>query len=582
MKKLMFKIAAISLITMLLLSVTCFGATDEDYYVRVRIRSPRLFNQQLSLDGYENITVYEGDDSPEELFTLDSKELSILIDSYYDGNYNYLESSEVAEAKYGPYHVMVNYSYSSYDDANDEAKDLENQFDEDFYPYYDSEGFKIYAGNFVDKSLAENLADELNENGTESYVINGNMENVAIYDNYNNMIFMYQNEQELFFSSFNDDASCNMAKIDGRPYRGLLTFKIIDDSKLISVNYLDLESYLYGVVPNEIVASWGMESLKAQAVAARTYAVYNINPYSSYGYDLEDNQNSQVYWGYAYEKNSTNEAVDSTRGEMIYYDNELIQAFYHSTSGGKTENSENVWFAALPYLVGVDDEYSDKSNSPYTQWQKTYAQDEIIKKLKSDGNNVSKLYGIEIKEVSENNRVVECIFLTDNGEISYKKENARLLLGLMSSWFTIENGSVFYFTNEETIESDKTGGNEDENEIPSRGGILDVITDEDEGNESNNDETYDAEESIKLDSGSILGKYAISSSGKKKVGQEKLAFISSSGVKIIDTNSTEYSFDGRGWGHGIGMSQYGAKEMAEEGFAYDEILKHYYTGVTIK
>ena len=570
MKKLICKITAISFLTMLLLSVTCFSATDGDYYVRVRIRSPRLFNQQLSLDGYENIAVYEDNDSTEELFTLDSEDLSMLIDSYYDGNYNYLESSEASTAKYGPYHVVINDCYSSFDTANDEAQSLENNYNKDFYPYYDSEGFKIYAGNFANKSSAENFAEELNENGTDNYVINGNMENIVVYDNYNNMVFMYQNEQELYFSSFNDDESCNMAKIDGRPYRGFLGFKIIDGSKLLSINYVDLESYLYGVVPNEISASWGMESLKAQAVAARTYAVYNINPYSSYGYDLEDNQNSQVYYGYAYEKSSTNKAVDETKGEMLYYNDELIQAFYHSTSGGKTENSENVWSATLPYAVGVDDEYSDNSGSPYNEWQKSYAKDEIIKRLNNDGNDVNDLYGIEIKEVSENNRVMECIFLTDNGEISYKKEYARLLLGLMSSWFTIENGSVFYFTNEETAIDEK----DSENEIPSRGGILDTITDD--------NSAEDGEIINNLESGNILGKYTISSSGTKKVSREKLAFISSQGVKIVDTNSSQYNFDGRGWGHGIGMSQYGAKEMAEEGFDYDEILKHYYTGVTIK
>ncbi|MDF2616254.1 MAG: SpoIID/LytB protein, partial [Sedimentibacter sp.] len=165
----------------------------------------------------------------------------------------------------------------------------------------------------------------------------------------------------------------------------------------------------------------------------------------------------------------------------------------------------------------------------------------------------------------------ECIFLTDNGEISYKKENARLLLGLMSSWFTIENGSVFYFADKESINSE-VKNNQDV--IPSRG-ILDNITEEKEEEEVSNNTKV-------LSSGSVLGKYAVSSTGNKKISQQKLAFISSDGVKIVDTNSTQYSFDGRGWGHGIGMSQYGAKEMAAEGFKYDEILKHYYTGVTIK
>lgn len=563
--KLLKKITIAAFLMIFLLNLTCFAA--EEYSVRVRIRSPRLYNQQAGIEGYDDITVYEED---EEIFSL-GEGLSILIDSYYDGNYNFLTSAESGSAKYGAFHTRLDGTYGSYDEAVDAADDYENEIDGDFYPFYNGSDYYVYAGNFKDKSSAGAFLGKLSDNGITSTVVYSDLENIVVFDNYSNIVFMYESGLDIRFSSINNDEDSNMIKIDGRPYRGTMGFNIIEGSKLISINYVQLEDYLYGVVPNEIAASWGIESLKAQAVAARTYAVYNIRPNSSYGYDLEDNQNSQVYWGYSYEKPSTNQAVDETKGEMIYYDGKLIQAFYHSTSGGSTENSENVWTAALPYARGVEDEYSDKSGSPYNQWVKTYAKEEIIKKLNADGNSVTDLYGIQIKEVSENNRVMECIFLTDNGEISYKKENARLLLGLMSSWFTIENGSVFYFADENSIDTESTSDNE--GVVPSRG-ILDNITDEDEKEETTGTKV--------LSSGGVLGKYAVSSTGNKKISQQKLAFISSEGVKIVDTNSTQYSFDGRGWGHGIGMSQYGAKEMAAEGFKYDEILKHYYTGVTIK
>lgn len=559
--KLLKKITAATLMMIFLIVFTCYA--QEDYSVRVRIRSPRLYNQQANLAGYDDITVYEED---EEIFTLGDN-LSILIDSYYDGNYNFLTSAESGSAKYGAFHARLDGTYDSYDEAVDAADDFENNIDGDFYPYYNGRDYYVYAGNFKDKSSAGTFLGKLSGNGITSDVVYSDLENIVVFDNYSNIVFMYEKELDIRFSSIKKNENINLIKIDGRPYRGTMGFNIIEGTKLISINFVQLEDYLYGVVPNEIAASWGMESLKAQAVAARTYAVYSIRPNSSYGYDLEDNQNSQVYWGYSYEKPSTNKAVDETKGEMIYYDNKLIQAFYHSTSGGSTENSENVWTASLPYARGVEDEYSDKSGSPYNQWVKTYTKDEIIKKLNADGNSVTDLYGIQIKEISENNRVMECIFLTDNGEISYKKENARLLLGLMSSWFKIENGSVFYFADKDSIKS--TGDNQ--GVIPSRG-ILDNITEEKDESSGTN----------VLSSGSVLGKYAVTSTGNKKIDKQKLAFISSEGVKIVDTNSTQYSFDGRGWGHGIGMSQYGAKEMAAEGFTYDEILKHYYTGVTIK
>lgn len=567
MKKLLRKIISLSLITLTLstLSITtAYGATNDEY-LRVRVRSPRLYNEQAALSGYNEINVYElsnGVIDIKEILTLEDSNVSVLLDSYFDKNYNY--SGNANNASYGPHHVVINEEYSSYDDANEQVKKLENKYNADFYAQYSKDGYKIYGGNYTNNTDANNLLAELNSNGYNGQTVNTNMENVLVYDANDNVVFMYSNDCNIYFSSYNKDEASNMIKIDNRAYRGYLGFNVIESSKLISINYVDLENYLYGVVPNEISASWGMESLKSQAVAARTYAVSCLNPKAASGYDLEDNQNSQVYRGVVSEHKATNQAVDETKGEMIYYNDKLIQAFYHSTSGGSTENSENVWTAKLPYAVGVEDEFTNRSNSPYNEWQKSYDKNEIIKKLRDDGNNVSDLYSIEITKVSENNRVMECIFFTDIGEIVYKKENARLLLGLMSSWFKIETGSVFYFTNENTL--GKTSN------TTSQGGILDSITEGTENSTTKN----------KLTSGSFSGKYTISSTGTKKLSQDKLAVISSSGISVIDTTSSKYNFEGRGWGHGIGMSQYGAKQMAAEGYTYEEILKHYYTGVTIK
>lgn len=542
MMKFIHRIGIIALFILLFTVSVCQAATGEEN-VRVRIRAPRLYNEKASLEGYEGITVYQMNGNLNKMFTLNESKVSVFLDSY------------------NPFHVVLDDVYSSYDEACDEAKKLENNFDEDFYPCLSSSGFKVYGGCCADNNGAEELLSELESSGYSGKTVKTNMENIIIYDESDNAVFMYSNDMSIYFSSYNGGESCEMIKIDGKPYRGTIGFKISQDAKLISINYVGLESYLYGVVPNEISASWGVEALKAQAVAARTYAIYSLRPGSSSGYDLEDNQNSQVYMGVVSEKESTNNAVDKTRGEMIYYDGRPIQALYHSTSGGSTENSENVWSEKLPYAVGVDDEYSNRSDSPYSEWQKSYTKEEIIKKLNDGGNPVSQLYGIEIAEVSKNNRVIKCIFLTDIGEIPYYKENARLMLGLMSSWFTLENssgsfvsGSRFYFTNENTFED-----------------------------EVNNEKT----EKDKLNAGEINGKYGITDKGINEINQKEISAISSGGVSILGTRDTgtvasRYNFKGRGWGHGVGMSQYGAKQMANEGFTYEEILEHYYTGVTIK
>ena len=563
MKKNLIKLFTITIMLTFLFPATAYGKKQDDIYVRVRIRYPRLFNEQTSFEGYDGITLY---DEENEMFSLDDN-LNLRIDTYYTANYYITDSSQ---GIHGPYHaVLRDEIYPSYKEAYVKAEELKEEFYSEFYPYLIEKGYTVCGGNFTDKRSSEKLADELIDEGYTAESINGNKENIVAY-NKNKPVFMYKKDMPVYFSSYNENEDYEMLKVDNRAYRGKITLKIAEDFKLLTINHVELENYLYGVVPNEISASWGMEALKAQALAARTYAVYSIKPRQDY--DMEDNQNSQVYMGYDYEKESTNRAVNETKGEMIYYDNELIQAFYHSTSGGLTEDSENVWYENLPYLRGVNDEFSDNSDSPHTTWQTTYYKEDIIRILNLDGNDVDELYGIQIKKVSENNRVLECIFLTDAGEVSYKKENARILLGLKSSWFSIENGNSFYFITEyfPAIESWET-------EIPSRGGIIDLITEEEI--EETEEETGNE---MKPEMGSIIGKYAITDDGTQKISREKLSFISSKGVSVVDTDSKQYNFEGRGWGHGIGMSQYGAKQMAEEGYTYDEILQHYYTGVTIK
>ena len=566
MKRNLIKVLTLVVLFVLLSVQAVFAGSGKDIYVRIRLRFPRLFNEQVSFQGFDGIFVCDDED---ELFSLDDK-LTLRIDTYYSKDY-YI--SDKSRGVYGPYHVSIwDEIYSSYEDAYSAAEEFEEKYSEFFYPYLVKKGFVIAGGNFKDKNFSEDLAEELKDDGYDAYSFNGNLENIIAYNKKDKPVFMYEKDIPLYFSSYNEDEDYEMIKVDNRTYRGRIRLHIIDDFKLLTINYVELENYLYGVVPNEIPSSWGMEALKAQALAARTYAAYNIKPGQIY--DMEDNQNSQVYMGYDYEKPSTNRAVDETRGQMIYYDGELIQAFYHSTSGGSTENSENVWYEAVPYLRGVDDEFSNRSGSPHTTWQVTYYKEDIIRQLNLDDHDVNDLYGIVIKKVSENNRVIECIFLTDAGEISYKKEYARLLLGLKSSWFTVENGNIFYYITEYYPLNDNQKEREDV--VPSRGGILDLITEEE------NEETKDTIRDTEYERGNLAGKYIISDQGTQKINREKVAFISTKGVSLVDTNSDQYNFKKRGWGHGIGMSQYGAKQMAEEGYTCEEIIKYYYTGVSIK
>lgn len=152
--------------------------------------------------------------------------------------------------------------------------------------------------------------------------------------------------------------------LNGRNYRGIFQLKNTARG-LVMINILNLEDYLKGVVPLEMSPNTfnALEALKAQAVAARTYALKNLGRNKSLGFDLTDTQSSQVYGGLSAEHPLSNRAVEETAGEVITYKNELINALYTSTCGGRTEDAENVFSGGpVPYLKSVsciDEKHSE-------------------------------------------------------------------------------------------------------------------------------------------------------------------------------------------------------------------------------
>ena len=153
-------------------------------------------------------------------------------------------------------------------------------------------------------------------------------------------------------SDLRDGGAQGLLLLQGQPYRGRLQLSR-QGQGVQAVNHVSLESYLAGVVGSEMPASWPLAALRAQAVAARTYALAQRRPEAPF--DLKATVASQVYRGVVAETDSTREAVASTRGQVLMYDGTLINAVFHSSSGGSTENSGEIWNRQLPYLVSVPD-----------------------------------------------------------------------------------------------------------------------------------------------------------------------------------------------------------------------------------
>ena len=278
-------------------------------------------------------------------------------------------------------------------------------------------------------------------------------------------------------------------KINGKPYFGGLKLIAVKNN-LVVINIVTVEEYLRGVLPKEMSPSWDKEALKAQAVAARTFALKNRKRHSNQGYDLCSTVHCQSYDGIEMLDNRTDEAISSTFGEVIYYKDKLIEAPFHTDSGGITENAVDVWGTDYPYLRATTEIESETMS-----WTVHITFEEFSKRLKESGHDVGevrliKVTNLELGKVSSDRsssgRVKFLSVVGSGGEIKLTGNEMRNIFGLKSTLFDAG-------INDEAI----------------------VIT-------------------------------------------------------------------GYGWGHGVGMSQYGAQNFAEHGYSYDKILNHYYKDTEIK
>ena len=204
------------------------------------------------------------------------------------------------------------------------------------------------------------------------------------------------------------------------------------------VNELSLEEYLYGVVPKEVTPVWHEEVLKAQAVAARTYVISNLSKWQKYGFDIGANSGDQVYGGFDAEHVRTNQAVDETRGQVILCNGEPIVAFYHSDSGGLTEDCKNVFGSDLPYLQSVADIFD--SGSPHSNWEVTFSRDDINKRVQLVTQDIGEILEISIIERTPAGRVKKMLVKGNIGNKVLNNNEIRNIFQLKSNFFDIING----------------------------------------------------------------------------------------------------------------------------------------------
>ena len=343
-------------------------------------------------------------------------------------------------------------------------------------------------------------------------------------------------------------------------YRGNMEIDIDKEyGKLNVINIIGIEEYLYGVLKKEISPLWPTEALKAQAVAARTFAIFNMNKYIDKGYNICASTNSQAYGGVNHEDPLTNKAVDETRGVIIAYKGNPINAVYHSNSGGYTEDSENVWGSFLPYLRSVESKFEEKVSPPHHTWTCSIDENDLTRKLQKEGYTVNSVVSIEPVNRSETGRISELAFIADNNEvINMKANNFRSLMGADLIRSTLFNIKVI--GKEINIAKDT----EDKKEI--------------EDKEEQGESTQEILEQKK----DWTIKELLELMMKRKEEREKEKVEKIPKVEIVKSSTPfTFIFSGSGNGHGVGMSQWGAYGMALQGFRYQDILKYYYQGINI-
>ncbi len=265
--------------------------------------------------------------------------------------------------------------------------------------------------------------------------------------------------------------------IGDRWYRGR-TRLIRQDDHITAINHVDLEQYLYSVVGAEAVSSWPIEALKAQAVAARSYALYKRNTGSNGIYDVDTTIGTQVYKGLDSEYTTTHQAVNGTLGQIMTYNNEVILAAFHSSSGGHTENVEDIWTSPLPYLRAVVD-YDHES--PVFEWQQVIP----VSKIRRLVAGVGRIRGLQPEKMTPRGRVITMKVTGDRGTATVSGKKLRKALDLRSTLFR------------------------------------------------------------------------------------------------VSTDGKNLHVKGRGFGHGLGLSQWGAYYLAKQGVNYHQILAHYYQSANL-
>lgn len=574
MKRKFVQIAALGLATALLLTV-CGGTAsaapaDSDtetirvglHYGTGAIEGLNLLNEVGS--GYR-FGYYDGSNRFVELGSTGKTAISVVetMNVYY-GTYDKYQSYHTtitSGVAVGEYHLQLPGSYASFAQAQAAA----SQYPGGFAAYI---GGTYYArvGNYTTRDGAVAAQAALGAGaqlcGTSGYGVS------VVETGTSTILFQYDDLGQgtgLGVEPIQTGGEKCTTWSKGFLYNGGFRFERIGGGKLTVVNIVGFEDYVKGVVSAEMSTSWSIEALKAQAVAARSYALTLGTKHGTHHFDICDDIHCQRYTGQTSAGANSNAAVDQTVGQVALYNGKVAETYYYSSNGGASQSVSVVWGtnqSLYPYLTEVVDPYEPTQNLKNT-WERTFTSAQLISKLLAGNNVTAPIVSAEITSYTSAGNPWMITF-TDSAGKSFPVRSGRVYsnLGLPSCRFGFAGS-----------------GSGQPAPIPPSGSIS--INGSTQVSGVSGLYAIDGNGGLTALGGDV---YVVTDGGTAQLGQggdQSQGQGSGSWAGSASAANGSITFAGRGWGHNIGMSQFGAKAMAEQGHTYQQILQFYYTGITV-
>ena len=493
---------------------------------------------------------YFSGDQFTSLLETSTVEITVLKDKqlYINGEKDYYD---VAPASYHtvirPYHLQTSRTFSSASEAQNFAQSLSSL---GAFPAYVNGSYVVRIGQYSSTSEAQAAQSAVSAQAGAVSVCGYSESCYTVTKTGTNTILFELDSGGNYLGIQPMGAAKTQTWFKGFKYYGAFEYKRMQGNDLTVINVVGLTDYVKGVIPYEMSASWPVEALKAQALCTKSYSMNSLGKHSSQGFDLCNSTDCQVYQGTNAANANSDSAVDAVYGQYILYDGQVAQAYYHASSGGATEDVENIWTSYVPYLRGVEDTYLKNP----VNWSATFTNETVAAILRSKGYSVGNVTNVYVSHTTSHGNVDGLTVEQDSGEdLVFSKSSARSILNssaygvsILSHRYTISGGSG------------------------SGGGNVDGFT--------INGQPFS----------SLSGMYAIGSGGIiGSVSFGNLSAITGSGTVSIPSlqkaraSSGTYTVTGTGNGHHIGLSQWGANGMANAGFSYEDIIKFYFTGVQV-